>query len=284
MPELPEVETVVRSLRTLLVGKKVTDLWFSGKRLRTGSSFDPVLVRAACAGAAIVAVRRRAKYVLVDLKGMQGAAVLLVHLGMSGRLRVVEKGAELEPHTHVVWRLRTGHELRFVDPRRFGDVAVAASDQELRGLLQLGPEPLEIETADLAASLRGSRAPLKSFLLDQAKIAGLGNIYVCEILWRTGLHPAREARSCVAHAAALREATVDILHRAIENRGTTLRDYVDAEGTRGANQFQLAVYGREGEACRRCAKLVKRMVQAGRSTFFCSSCQRRTAAGRVNRV
>jgi formamidopyrimidine-DNA glycosylase len=200
---------------------------------------------------------------------------VLVHLGMSGQLRLEGGQAPRAPHTHVVWRLAGGSELRFVDPRRFGWVAVAPTVGQLPELAGLGPDPLaELSVAGLAAALAGSRAPIKAFLLDQGKVAGLGNIYVSEALHRAGIHPGTPARRTRARAAALVAAIRAALEQGIANRGTTLRDYRDADGQAGSNAAALLVYGRDGAPCGRCGASIRRRVDAGRSTFFCARCQR----------
>jgi formamidopyrimidine-DNA glycosylase len=193
---------------------------------------------------------------------------------MSGRLRLCEADEPRPKHTHVVWRLTDGRELRFVDPRRFGAVRASPFVDGLSDLAGLGPDPLEgLDEVELAAKLASSRAPLKAFLLDQRRIAGLGNIYVCEALFRARLHPATPARRARGRARDLLAAITTALDLGIANRGTTLRDYVDADGGIGQNQNTLLVYGREGEPCGVCKTAVKRRVDGGRSTFFCARCQ-----------
>lgn len=276
MPELPEVETVVRSLRPHLVGARISEVTTSGLPLRLGRPVDLRALRKFSRATEVVAIRRRAKYVLVDLRGASGATSgLLVHLGMSGRLRLFAADAPRAPHTHVVWHLDGARELRYSDPRRFGLVKAAAAPDGLPELANLGPDPLDaLDVATLAAALGGSRAPLKSFLLDQTQIAGLGNIYVCEAMFYARLHPGRPARRARTAAPALHAAIRMALTTALDNRGTTLRDFVDGDGGKGTNQDMLAVYGRAGEPCRQCAQPIRRRVDAGRSTFFCARCQK----------
>lgn len=273
MPELPEVETIVRSLRPRLVGARIEAVWTSGLPLRLARPLDAALLRRTCRGARIEAVRRRGKYILVETA--PGAGVL-VHLGMSGRLRLQAAGEPREKHTHVVFTLDGARELRFVDPRRFGLVRAARVLDQLPELTLLGPDPLaELEAPALAQALAGSRAPLKAFLLDQRRIAGLGNIYVSEALFHAGVHPTTPARRARGRAEALVRGIRLALEAGIANRGTTLRDYVDGEGGAGQNQDTLLVYGREGEGCRICGTCIRRRVDAARSTFFCPSCQKR---------
>jgi formamidopyrimidine-DNA glycosylase len=277
MPELPEVEMVVRTLRPRLVGERIRAIETSGLALRR--PIDRKLLERACVGARVDGVRRLGKYWLVDLDhGPAGKHVLLGHLGMTGRLVFADEGAPRPPHTHAVFHLRRGLELRYVDPRRFGVLrAYAAADAPTSPeLAVLGVDPLDPAfTIDyLATALAASKRDIKAFLMDQSRIAGLGNIYVCEALWRARTSPKKRSHRLVAQAPALHAAIVGVLADGIENRGTSFSDYVDADGQAGGNQLTLAVYGREKEACRRCGAAVRRMVQAGRSTFFCPRCQK----------
>jgi formamidopyrimidine-DNA glycosylase len=267
------VETIVRSLRPRLVGARIRAVWTSGLPLRLARPLDAALLRRTCRGASIAAVKRRGKYILVETAPDAG---VLVHLGMSGRLRLQAAGEPRENHTHVVWTLDDERELRFVDPRRFGLVRAARALAALPELTLLGPDPLaELEAEALAEALAGSRAPVKAFLLDQSRVAGLGNIYVSEALFRAGVHPVTPARRARGKAAALVAGIRAALEAGIANRGTTLRDYVDGEGGAGENQASLLVYGREGLGCRTCGAIIRRRVDAARSTFFCPACQRR---------
>jgi formamidopyrimidine-DNA glycosylase len=273
MPELPEVETIVRSLRPRLVGARIEAVWTSGLPLRLGRPLDAGLLRRLCREARVAAVSRRGKYILLETAPPAG---VLVHLGMSGRLRLQPATDEREKHTHVVWTLEGGRELRFVDPRRFGLVRAARVLREVPELTGLGPDPLaELDAPALAAALAGSRAPMKTFLLDQRRIAGLGNIYVSEALHRAGVHPGTPAHRARARAQALVAGIRASLEAGIANRGTTLRDYVDGEGGAGSNQAALLVYGREGQPCRTCTTAIRRRVDAQRSTYFCPRCQKR---------
>jgi formamidopyrimidine-DNA glycosylase len=274
MPELPEVEMVVRTLRPRLVGERIQAVETSGLALR--QPIDRRALERACIGARVEAVRRIGKYWLIDLSNEQ---LLLGHLGMSGRLVFAPAAAPRPPHTHVVFTLGKKVELRYVDPRRFGVLrsyaqAEAATSPELS---VLGVDPLEPTfTIDyLAAALKPSKRDLKAFLMDQSTVAGLGNIYVCEALHRAELAPTRRGHTAnSARSARLHAAIVAVLAESIANRGTSFSDYVDADGASGANQHTLAVYGREGEPCPRCGAPVRRLVQAGRSTFFCRRCQK----------
>ncbi len=278
MPELPEVETVVRSLRPRLRDARLGTLSWSGLGLRLGRKPDIEALRSICRGGHVTAVRRKAKYILVDVAGSTGKArgSIIVHLGMSGRLRVMDAEDPRPAHTHLVFGLDGGRELRFIDPRRFGWVAAAATPEDLPELADLGPDPLaELDGVRLGAALATSRAPIKAFLLDQRKVGGLGNIYVCEALFRAGIHPRMPARRARGKAEPLYQAIRTVLELGINNRGTTLRDYVDGDGSAGGNTSALLVYGREGENCGTCGGPITRQIDAARSTFFCRKCQRR---------
>lgn len=273
MPELPEVETVVRTLRPEILGKAIREIWTSGRSLRLARPLDEAGLRALCIDTRIKAVRRRGKYILMDLSN--GAGVL-VHLGMTGRLRVQHADDPRAKHTHVLWSLPGKKELRFIDPRRFGWVQAAAKVDALREIAELGPDPLaELGVDQLADSLAGSGAPIKAFLLDQHRIAGLGNIYVCEALFRSGIHPRTEARRARGKARPLLRAIRETLEIGIANCGTSFRDFVDSHGTPGTNISALLVYARDGEPCTVCGHPVRRQIDSGRSTFYCGTCQRR---------
>jgi formamidopyrimidine-DNA glycosylase len=285
MPELPEVETLRRDLARRLPGAALRDLWTSGKPLRLGRPLDVDAIRAMTVGHTVLRLRRLAKYLLVDT---DAGGALVVHLGMSGHLFVCAAGEPRPPHTHLVWTLDDGaRELRYVDPRRFGQVTTVRAGEEASlpelGLLGLEPLGRGLTTARLAELLAASKRPLKTFLLDQTRIAGLGNIYVSEALFRARLHPSLPSHAAVDAAAALREAIRTVLSRAVANRGTTIRDYTDSSGREGANQHTLQVYGREDQPCFICGGKVRRQVDAGRSTFFCPRCQPPRSSRRVVR-
>jgi formamidopyrimidine-DNA glycosylase len=277
VPELPEVETIVRGLAPQVRGRRVESVWWSGQPLHLRRSVDLKGLRALAVGRDIADVRRIGKYAIFHLAaGPDDGPGVLVHLGMTGRLRVLPGGAARAPHTHVIFRLSGGDELRFSDPRRFGWVepvrALAASPT----LSRLGPDPLgALDAAQLAAALGGVRAPIKAFLLDQRRVAGLGNIYVSEALFRAGIHPATAAGRLARRAPALLDGIRAALEGGIARRGTTLRDYVGADGLPGDNASALLVYGRDGQPCPRCGAPVRRRVDAGRATFYCGRCQRR---------
>jgi formamidopyrimidine-DNA glycosylase len=277
MPELPEVETVRRGLALRMEGRRLArveqrrpDLRFPLPR-RLGERLE---------GRRVERLGRRAKYILVHL---EGGETLLVHLGMAGRMVLVDAAAPPppDPHDHVVFTLEDGTEIRFNDARRFGamDLVAEAALGRHKLLKDLGPEPLgnEFSGPVLEQRLAGKRTPLKAALLDQRVVAGLGNIYVSESLFWAGLSPRRLAGTVKGpRAERLAGAIRDVLERAIEAGGSSLRDYVQASGELGYFQHQWAVYGRAGEKCPGCACSIgiRQIVQAGRSTFYCASKQR----------
>ena len=287
MPELPEVETVVRGLRPHLVGRRIV-----ATTLRRGDLREPLPrnFAARIAGRRVTAVERRAKYILVRLAppaGRTGDDTILIHLGMSGRLvmRRQNDGAA-GPHDHVEFTLDDGGHLRFSDPRRFGliDLVTAAglpNDARFNGL---GPEPLSSAFTPemLKKALANRRGPIKPILLDQGTIAGLGNIYACEALFRAGISPKRSARTIGRERIARLVAAIkQVLKQAIAAGGSSARDYVQASGELGFFQHHWAVYDRQGLPCPGCdcgkpgkPGAIRRLVQGGRSTFYCPKRQR----------
>jgi len=273
MPELPEVETIVRGLEPIVRGRRIESVWWSGRALHLARAVDLRGLRAVVVGRAIAGVRRRGKYIILESDRPRDEGVV-IHLGMTGRLRVQPGASARAPHTHVVFGLAGGDELRFVDARRFGWVAPGRPLARVAALVDLGPDALVgFDVATLAAALTGVRAPIKAFLLDQRRIAGLGNIYVAEALFRAGIHPTTPADRVRRRAAELLEAVGVVLAGGIARRGTTLRDYVDADGRRGDNAAALQVYGRASRPCGKCGTAIRRRVDAGRATFFCPRCQ-----------
>ena len=252
-------------------GRQVAALLLREPRLRW--RVDPRLPET-IAGQRVRDVRRRAKYLIIDLD----AGSLILHLGMSGSLRMLDPATPLEPHDHYDLLLESGRCLRFNDPRRFGSLLWSAGDPADHPLLAaLGPEPLTSAfNADyLARRARGRRVAIKQFLMDQRVVVGVGNIYASEALYRAGVHPKRAAgRVSGARLAALVEATRAVLGDAIRAGGTTLRDYVGADGTPGYFRQRLYVYERAGRPCRRCRTPVRQVVQGQRSTYYCPRCQR----------
>ncbi len=286
MPELPEIEVLRRSLAPHLVGERLVRAEVRERRLR-----EAVRPRelAGLAGATVSALGRRSKYLLIHLEKREASAAdrgrrtLIVHLGMSGRLTLAEPALEAEAHEHVVFHLASGRTLRFRDPRRFGLLRTVATDRLASDphLAGLGVEPLAPEAAEdlagaaLRAAARGRRGPVKSFLMDAGVVVGVGNIYATESLFRAGIHPQRSvARLSPASWDRLAAAIVAVLRQAIGDGGTTLNDFADGEGRSGYFQVSLAAYGREGEPCPRCSTPIRRIVQSGRSTFYCPRCQR----------
>ncbi|MCB1380783.1 MAG: bifunctional DNA-formamidopyrimidine glycosylase/DNA-(apurinic or apyrimidinic site) lyase [Alphaproteobacteria bacterium] len=294
MPELPEVETVMRGLRPVLEGRKIVAV--DQRRAGLRFPFPPDFARR-LTGRRLGPLSRRAKYILAALDDGEN---LLIHLGMTGRFTVLgpagvqNLGAfyfEAESdrdgkglHDHLVLTLEDGMRIVYTDPRRFGVIDLVADDEiESHRLLRgLGVEPLgnEFNATNLAQRLAGKSAPLKAALLDQRIIAGLGNIYVCEALHRSGLSPRRKAGSLARKAVIdprlerLVNHIRNILTEAIAAGGSTLQDFAHTDGSAGAFQQRFAVYDREGEACPACGGLIKRYVQSGRSTFYCKACQR----------
>jgi len=277
MPELPEVETVKRGLALRIEGRRVERLTLNRADLRTPL---PPGLRERIEGKRIERLGRRAKYILVHI---EGGGVLIAHLGMSGRLVLTAAGAAepRDPHDHVVFTFDDGTVLCFNDARRFGLIDYT-SESELAQhplLAHLGPEPLgnEFSGPVLGAALAGKATPIKAALLDQRVVAGLGNIYVSESLYWAGLSPRRVAATVTGtRAERLAQAIRDVLDRAIAAGGSSLRDYVQASGELGYFQHHWAVYGKEGEPCPNCdcRKSIRRIVQGGRSTFYCAKRQR----------
>lgn len=271
MPELPEVETTRRGIEPALRGRRIVALEVRDRRLRWPL---PRRLERRVAGRRILGVRRRAKYILIDTDG----GTLIAHLGMSGSLRIVGAHAPLRLHDHFDLVLDSGRCLRFNDPRRFGSLHwVAGAPLEHPLLARLGPEPLgpEFDGDYLWKRARGRRVAIKLLIMNSQVVVGVGNIYASEALFRAGIRPGTQARRVSrermrALAGALRE----VLSEAIEVGGTTLRDYVNPDGTPGYFRQRLYVYERAGEPCRRCGTPVRHYVQGQRSTYYCPSCQR----------
>lgn len=284
MPELPEVETVMRGLRPHMEGAVLARV--EQRRADLRFPFPPQFA-ARLTGQQVTGLSRRAKYILVSLSGGE---TLVLHLGMSGRFTVnAALDAPVNPlHDHVVLHLSNGDVVSYNDPRRFGFMDLIEAGLPVEGhrfFSQLGPEPLgnQFDEVMLAAKARGRKTPLKSFLLDQRVVAGLGNIYVLEALYEAGLKPERPASVLATKngrptkAAGLLVAAVrEVLSRAIAAGGSTLKDYAKADGSLGYFQHSFRVYGRGGEPCVRagCSGEIQRIVQSGRSSFFCPKCQR----------
>ncbi|KIN65875.1 Formamidopyrimidine-DNA glycosylase [Sulfitobacter noctilucae] len=283
MPELPEVETVMRGLTPAMQGATIAQADVNRPDLRWPF---PAQMAERLTGQQVMQLRRRSKYILADLASGES---LLIHLGMSGRMLVsgdplgqfTHDHPAAEKHDHVVFHMDNGARITFNDPRRFGamDLMQTATAAQHKLLAPLGPEPLgnDFHEDHLIAAFAGRNTPVKSALLDQRLIAGLGNIYVCEALYRARIHPARKAgRISKGRVAALVPIIRDVLAEAIEAGGSSLRDFRQADGELGYFQHSFDVYGREGELCRTpdCGHVIRRIVQSGRSSFYCSQCQR----------
>jgi formamidopyrimidine-DNA glycosylase len=279
MPELPEVETVMRGLAARLTGRVLARAEVRRPDLRWAL---PAGLAKRLTGARVEGFRRRGKFFMMRLSGGDS---LLVHLGMSGRMSVLPDGDPVPvAHEHVVLVTDNGWRVSFVDPRRFGsmDLVRTADEDNHRLLAGMGPEPLDpaFTASVLSASLAGKRTPIKAALLDQGVVAGLGNIYVCEVLFRARISPRRLAAAVAgARAARLVPAIKATLREAIEAGGSSLRDYRQPSGELGYFQHAWKVYGREGEACEACPEApacagIRRIVQSGRSTFYCAKLQK----------
>ncbi|MFN7942767.1 MAG: bifunctional DNA-formamidopyrimidine glycosylase/DNA-(apurinic or apyrimidinic site) lyase [Thermoanaerobaculia bacterium] len=273
MPELPEIEVLRRSLEPRLVGRRIERVEVRAKALRERLDRRAL---GALAGRRIEALERRSKYLLV---GIEGGERLAIHLGMSGRLTLVPGPEPREPHEHLAFHLDRGERLRLRDPRRFGAAFIVARAglEADPHFVHLGIEPLSpaLDGHTLAELARGRRAPAKAFLMDGRRVVGVGNIYATEALFRAGIDPRRSvARLTGERFARLAAAVVEVLEEAIVAGGTTLNDFTDGSGQQGEFQIDLAVYGRAGQPCPRCGRAVRRIVQSGRSSFFCPRCQR----------
>lgn len=268
MPELPEVETTVRGLETVLLGRWIARV--EPRRADLRRPFPPDLGQR-LTGASVVSLGRRGKFGLI---ATDRGDTLVFHLGMSGKWRV--DPAELHAHDHLLIETDEGRRVALNDPRRFGSVDIVPTDRldSWGAIASLGPEPTEVEGSELHRKLRGRAAPIKALLLDQSLVAGLGNIYACEALHRARISPRRQAgRLSQASVGRLVEAIRSVIAEAIEAGGSTLRDYARPDGELGYFSKRFAVYDREGRDCG-CGSTVRRFVQGGRSTFHCPRCQR----------
>lgn len=266
VPELPEVETVRRGLEPLVGGRSLVDGW-AHPSTKFVTATDAV-------GQRVHAVERRGKYLLLRL---DDGRTLVIHLGMTGQLRVVAAAASLDPYDRAWWLLSDGHRLAYRDVRRFGRIAVVGDDlRSLPTLAALGPEPFdpEFSPTHLGRALRASTSQVKTQLLNQRVVAGVGNIYADEALWRARVRPSSRSVSRPA-AERLHRAIVEVLQEGIAHGGTTLRDYRTVDGGTGDNQHRLDCYGRAGEPCTRCGAVLRRTVIDARGTTWCPTCQRR---------
>jgi formamidopyrimidine-DNA glycosylase len=273
MPELPEVETVVRGLRPHLVGRTIVRV--EQRRADLREKF-PAKFAQRLQGRKVQSVERRAKYILI---GLDDSHVLVVHLGMTGQLVIGAKPNAIGTHDHVVISLDDERVLRFNDVRRFGlmDLLPAAALTTHKRFKNIGPEPLaaDFTAAMLEMAFKGRRGPVKAALLDQRNIAGIGNIYACEALHLARISPKRRTGTVIRERAAILTAAIrEVLEKAVEAGGSSARDYVNANGDQGLFQAQWIVYDQEGKPCATCRAPIKRIVQSGRSTFYCAKCQR----------
>jgi formamidopyrimidine-DNA glycosylase len=278
MPELPEVETVANGVDARVRGQKIVRVWTSGKP-QTFKSPETEIAET-LTGAKIERVRRVGKTIVMDLKKGSGAktqgsgkgAQFLVHLGMTGRLLVSQAEVALPPHTHAVLSLADGREVRFVDPRRFGRLSVVTSEGGYEGP---GVEPTTVTVEEFAGLFKGRKLAIKAALLNQSILHGVGNIYADESLFRAGIRPRKQAGKLTrVELGRLHTALQQVLAHAIELGGSSVSDYVDADGVRGFFQLEHKVYGRAGEDCLDCGAGLKKIVVGGRTTVYCPTCQR----------
>ena len=291
VPELPEVETIVRGLDKRVAGEAIASVWIGSRKQPLKSPAG--VIAAALEGKKILRVHRAGKHIVFDLAGEQlpkkgGRGVRgqtrqaaspqlgvptgqwIVHLGMTGRMVVCEPAAEIAKHTHLVAKLDSGRELRFIDPRMFGKLSVHAG-----GFDPGGVEPLEVGEGRFVELFRGRKTPIKSALLNQKLLRGVGNIYADESLFRAGLRPSRRASTITREQLSrLHRAVQKVLREAIALGGSSVSDYVDADGEEGFFQLQHRVYGREGEPCLVCGTEIRRIVLSGRSSHYCQKCQK----------
>ncbi len=293
MPELPEVETVARGVDKRIRGDRIVQAWFASRPQTFKNA--PALQAKGLTGCTILGVHRTGKHIVFELGGEtrkpgndrvkrdrrkaspahESDAQWIVHLGMTGRLLVTGAETPVAAHTHARLDLASGRELRFVDPRRFGRLEFRNLREGSQAFQAPGAEPLTIEAGAFAELFRGRRTPIKAALLNQSLLAGVGNIYADESLFRAGLRPQRQAgRLSAAELERLRLGLREILEQAIRLGGSSVSDYVDADGERGFFQLEHCVYQRTGEPCRRCQKAIRRVELAGRGTHYCPACQR----------
>lgn len=273
MPELPEVETVVRGLKAVLPGRGIV-------RVRLGKTDfidDPVALERDLPGRRINQVRRHGKFIVLELAAASNGdskLALLIHLGMTGQLVVYPAETPARPHTHVFFTLDDGRELRYTDTRRFGRITVLPHADQANVLGPLGLDPLVTTEPQFAAAIHARKAHIKALLLDQSVLRGMGNIYTDESLWRAQIHPRRlGANLTPKQLRHLCRAMHDVLNEAIRSRGSSISDYVDSAGEQGEFQLRHRVYDREGKPCFRCRTPIRRIIVAGRSSYFCPHCQ-----------
>jgi len=273
MPELPEVETVVRGLREPLVGRRIVGVRFG----KTDFIDDPVALGERLPGSKIARVERYGKFVSLALEPLEtthNEFHWLIHLGMTGQLMSRNPYEPVAAHTHAFVELDDGRELRYTDIRRFGRMLLVSESEKEKFHGNLGRDPLEISEKEFVKEFSGRRSRVKALLLNQSVLRGMGNIYTDESLWRARIHPARLAANVqVRQLKALYKAMQLVLNTAIRLRGSSISDYLDAEGLPGTYQARHRVYGRAGKPCPRCKTAIRRIVVAGRGTYFCPRCQ-----------
>jgi len=287
MPELPEVETIARGLRQSILGRRILSVTLG----KTDFIDDPSALEQHLPGRRISAVERYGKFMLLRFgqpdttksslssaggpaNGDISAGSLLVHLGMTGHIAAFPAAKPHEKHTHVCFLLDDGRELRYTDARRFGRMAYLEGSALEKELQEFGADPLVVSREEFVTLVRAHRARIKALLLDQGVLRGVGNIYADESLWRAKIHPARlGSRLTKKQAGALHHALRDVLEKAIVLRGSSISDFLDAEGEPGEYQRHHRAYGREGKRCYRCGNLIRRAIVAGRSSYFCPRCQ-----------
>jgi formamidopyrimidine-DNA glycosylase len=275
VPELPEVETVANGVNARVRGQRIVRVWTSGKPQTFKSPEEEITE--ALSGATIERVRRVGKSIVFDLaRGKKRAPQFLVHLGMTGRLLVSQHNVPLPAHTHAVLTLADKREIRFVDPRRFGRLSVVPLNSKDRaGYTGPGKEPTTISADEFAELFRGRKLAIKAALLNQSILHGVGNIYADESLFRAGIRPRKAAgRLTREELDRLHKALQQVLAKAIQLGGSSVSDYVDADGVRGFFQLEHKVYGRAGENCSTCDTPLKKIVVGGRTTVYCPHCQR----------
>ena len=277
MPELPEVETVANGVHARIHGQTIRSVWTSNKPQTFKSSPDEIIE--VLTGSRIDRVYRVGKTIVADLTRSKEhgkkTAQFLIHLGMTGRLLVSTPDTPIPPHTHAILTLSSGKELRFVDARRFGRLSIVEASTAEEKYIGPGAEPLTIALEDFIALFRGRKTPIKAALLNQSLLHGVGNIYADESLFHAGIRPTRHAgRLTRAELTRLHSALIKVLSDAIKLSGSSVSDYVDADGVAGFFQLHHHVYSRTGQPCRICGTPIKRVVVGGRSTHYCTTCQR----------
>ena len=279
MPELPEVETVVRGLQKSIAGRRIVSVRLG----KTDFIDDPAALEQHLPGRQIERVERYGKFMLLRLSarakaienGDAEAASLLVHLGMTGQLAPSAAAEPSAKHTHVWFELDDGRELRYTDPRRFGRMAYLTGAVLAEKLTAFGADPLLVSAAEFASRIRSRNAQIKALLLNQSVLRGVGNIYADESLWRAKIHPMRRGTELsLKQVRVLWRVLQDVLQKAILARGSSISDFLDAEGQPGEYQRHHRAYGREGKRCYRCGATIRRVIVAGRSSYFCPKCQR----------